>query len=449
MVLAVFVVDITAEDAEPAERHSVPVSCGIGNLKAARKRVCPHTPSVCRTNTYNEIQQPEQYSCRIDMSARWPTILAMPSELSTRVVVILAQLVVGTGALVLTEEVVAAGQSCPLFVTEYSSAPTMDPFVRKTDLTCQAVDGVYMKQWDQVRLDSRATAYGSCLNQTWNCEFIRRETRDVNHTDTALEVQFDGYGSFVWGGYYTAIRPLNSLGLEVLDSRNSDTNGPPIETLRYIGTTKFSFGSVQNQTNCQIPPQFGPLKTVSVNVLTCLPNFWAKDRGIEHVAGGPVTIYVPPTLAGTNIDLALGHAANAWNTALANYGNPVTFSVNYFGCDGPNCIKVSEAGIPGCGDMVPATLVDGGGAWQTPATLRVNDSWRNWTDPSFLDWLMAHELAHSLGLWEQQDCQLSQSLLAPFGACGQHMNTTGPTVNNSMPAKKTTYNPQGTTAVCR
>lgn len=242
---------------------------------------------------------------------------------------------------------------------------------------------------------------------------------------------------------------LNSGGLEILDSRNSDTNGPPIETLRYIGTTKFSFGSVQNQTNCQIPPQFGPLKIVSVNVLNCLPNFWAKDRGIEHVAGGPVTIHVPPTLAGTNIDLALGHAANAWDTALANYGNPVTFSLAYFGCDGSDCIKVSEAGIPGCGDMVPATLVDGGGAWQTPATLRVNDSWRNWTDPSFLDWLMAHELAHSLGLWEQQDCQLSQSLMAPFGACGQHMNTTGPTVNNSMPAKKTTYNPQGTTAVCR
>ncbi len=343
-------------------------------------------------------------------------------------------------------------QSCPLFVPEGVTPATLDTFVRKTDLTCQAVDGVYMLQYQQVRLDSVGTEYGTCLNQTWNCEFIKREERDVNHTDSAVEYQLDGYGSFLWGGYYSAIRPLVGSGLHVLDSRNADTNGPPIATLSYVGTTKFSFQSGLNATNCNISPRYGPLKTLSINVVKCLPKFWMTERGLEHVQAGPVTIYVPPELAGTSVDLAAGHARDVWNTRLHDYGNPVTISLSYFECSGPGCIHLEEGPPPpnspsNCGETWSAAD-SSQGAWQSPAHVRVRETWSSWTDQTFLDWLLAHEMGHALGL-DENNCPLASSLMGPFNACGQHMNSTGPSVSDGMPVKKTTYDPQGTTAVCQ
>jgi len=347
----------------------------------------------------------------------------------------------------------ASAQTCQLFVPIAPDEPTMAGFVNQQNPYCDVTaDGTYMKQWYSVRLDSRATAHGQCLNQSYDCVFIRLEERDVNHNDTIADIRPDGYKPLV-RGYYSPVFPLVGSGLHELDSRNPDTTAAPTGILTTIGSWTLNFQSVQNRTNCAIEPFFGPLVQRTIHVVGCLPKFWG-DNPIERVRPGAVSIYIPPTLQGTPVDLAAGRARDAWNTKLANYGQPVTFSVTYFPCSGAGCINVDTGPPPpsqptNCAEPEPPGIYGPDGSWNAPATIRIRDEWQQWNNQSFLDWLLAHELTHTLGLHDNPDCPLTKSLVGPFNSCGQDMTNTGPTVNDALPVAKTTYNPAGSTLVCR
>lgn len=346
----------------------------------------------------------------------------------------------------------AAGFSCPLYEPHPAEPDTTEGFVRKADLTCQAVNGTYMKAGVHVQLDSRTTAYGSCTNQAFDCTFIKLEQRDVNHNDTTRDFLVDGYGTQS-SARYSPVWPVVGTGLHEFDSRAPDTTAAPTDTLSNVGTYTFNFQGVINLTNCYMYPHYTPLKSVTVNVVKCLPKFWIGNGYIERVPSGSVTVYIPPELQGTPLDLSAGHAKDAWNNRLANYGSPVTISLSYFPCSGAGCINVGVAPPPpnipdACADIAAPPLEgrNPDGSWNVAVPIHVRDNWTQWSD-SFRDWVLTHELGHAFGLSENT-CPLADSLFGPFSACGQNMSNTAPTVSDGMAVKKTTYNPDGSTTVC-
>jgi hypothetical protein len=83
-------------------------------------------------------------------------------------------------------------------------------------------------------------------------------------------------------------------------------------------------------------------------------------------------------------------------------------------------------------------------------TLGIRPAWRTYNQ-SFMDYLIAHEFGHALGLSDSpMTCPLSNSVMdTPFSTCGQPMASSGPRTSDGMAVAKTSCNPTGVTAVCR
>jgi RHS repeat-associated protein len=121
----------------------------------------------------------------------------------------------------------------------------------------ELIDGMLVPAYTQLRIDSVASAFGTCTGMQWVCNggcscqptgYIYQ--RDVNHTHLYVEMSTNQQsGNYQVGNVWPDYSPMH-----VVDSSSSDTSGPNYYTPPYAGTYKFHIQAIINGTPCSLEP---------------------------------------------------------------------------------------------------------------------------------------------------------------------------------------------------
>lgn len=117
-------------------------------------------------------------------------------------------------------------------------------------------DGMTIPRWTPLRVDSIATATGSCTGMTWantppSCEPTGSVWERVpNHTQVSVNISSDsGEYEFIVGYVYGT-----GSNQHVIDSASSDTTGPNTMYASWKGTYTFHIYANINDTPCNLAP---------------------------------------------------------------------------------------------------------------------------------------------------------------------------------------------------
>ena len=124
-------------------------------------------------------------------------------------------------------------------------------------------DGMMLSTYSQIRIDSVATAYGSCTGIYRDCRAIPCHCeptgavydRNVNHTTVDVDVSLPGWNANYIAGYVFGRYPdMTTAFWNVLDTKLSNNTGPVTYTFTSPGTYQFHIRAVINTTPCNIEP---------------------------------------------------------------------------------------------------------------------------------------------------------------------------------------------------
>jgi hypothetical protein len=240
----------------------------------------------------------------------------------------------------------------------------------------------------------------------------------------------------------------------VLDSTDlAASTGPRSYTPYYEGIHQLSVQATINTTTCNIQPNLSAKPAVSIYAVKCLPKFESQQNPDDTVvivhlpenSQQTIKVYAP---AGP-LTTAAQAAVNAWNSALQANGINVTMQLGACAvADQAYCVRVQEEATSdfGCAQIIhhgdPST-----GVTDSSPLIRVpDDSW----DQQYLNFLLAHELGHAVGL-DENDCAADKTVMwGGVSPCGQFPTGTPavmPTASDAVAAAMTPYR-NGTTATC-
>lgn len=252
--------------------------------------------------------------------------------------------------------------------------------------------------------------------------------------------------------------------LQSIDSRVAgSTNGPFPFILNLEGSHEFHHKVVTNPTQCNIQPTTTHPETVrSVNVLSCLPEWWyAQDANGNFIPGGnnyqappgPITIAIPPQFTPI-LESIIRAAAADWASLL---GRTITVNANATcPANTGSCVTVRAdhgtlPGDTGCASLGTSSP-DPNGAWTNTMAIRLAPTIWSGANTERLRRMIAHELGHYFGLWNRQDatCPTDSTIMGDAGGgpalpdCYASSPlppgyTVSPTAGDKSPLVKSTY----------
>ena len=192
---------------------------------------------------------------------------------------------------------------------------------------------------------------------------------------------------------------------------------------------------------CNMTHSYPSTNSITLHALTCVPQWRLDGTKLVHLTNYTApTVYVPPSIKDTPLDLAVQAAIAGWNQANAANGIAVTLVRTTDECDGSGCIRIGALNLGfNCGTInIPAT--DETGAPSGPVDITVHSSYtsQQYYANGSLTQRVSHELGHLFGL-TQNACTAAQSVMAQPTSCGAAQELQTPSYTDSHPVANTTY----------
>jgi RHS repeat-associated protein len=159
--------------------------------------------------------------------------------------------------------------------------------------------GMVVPAYSQVRIDSVASAFGSCDTYAWICpssgcvcEHNAAYVRSINHTNVWADVSTaSGLNGIYFVGTVQGRNPDGTGAFyNVLDSQSSTSTGPNYFLLSHPGRYKFMVQAVINTTPCEILPGQTDLVFVEVFVGEPLTLNSGVIKNCFEAVGAPVNV---------------------------------------------------------------------------------------------------------------------------------------------------------------
>ncbi len=162
----------------------------------------------------------------------------------------------------------AQAQSCENIPTSGTESISAQISINATGTA--VTDGMVIAPYTQLRIDSIATAFGSCTGMAWSCSggcscqptgYVYQ--RNINHTNVWVDVStnqsLNGTYSIgkVWGV---------GSNQNVLDTQLASSTGPNYYTPPYAGTYEIHVQGIINGTPCNLTPYETEIVTITVHV---------------------------------------------------------------------------------------------------------------------------------------------------------------------------------------
>jgi RHS repeat-associated protein len=189
-------------------------------------------------------------------------------------------------------------------------------------------DWMVVPAYTQLRIDSLATAYGTCRALGWECSSspchcaeLATYNRTINHTNVWADIATTGglNGTYTVGSVYGKNPDGTTAFFNELDSGASNSTGPVYFTVSYPGTYRFYIQGIINTTICNILPDATPTGVITVIVGEPLPLNSGVPKDCQEHVGEPINVtngnmYLQQTdykLPGVGDDLQISRTYNS------------------------------------------------------------------------------------------------------------------------------------------
>lgn len=164
---------------------------------------------------------------------------------------------------------VVSAQSCPNIPN--GGGESMQAWITVKNTGAPVADGAVLPAGTELRLDSIATANGSCrgraMGQSMECvDTGFTYERTVNHTDVWADISTaTALNGTYTVGYVNGKNPDgSSADWHVLDTTAANSSGPSYSTLSYPGVYQYHFRAIINTTPCNMTPDRTDTVTITI-----------------------------------------------------------------------------------------------------------------------------------------------------------------------------------------
>lgn len=325
---------------------------------------------------------------------------------------------------------------------------SIEGFVKLADGTCTVAQDTYVVRLKTYRLDSLATANGSCTLRNMVCSPLPCECQETGTEQRGVgstRIQQTAGGPnppYNVGPLYAL--PMSSFP-HVADSRVAGATSPEGRNWMpgWAGETTIEFATIANSTNCTMSPTVWPTN-FNVVVVNCAPRFLTPGTGgtvPRHLPNGPIEVYYSG--AGAQVIAAMEAARADWNLVQGS----VTFIPATGPCqpNNPSCISVTQSGSNLCA-ITPLQPADADGVFNNSSTVYFPTAASAW-NANALRRFANHELGHLLGLDDNNNtCTKASGIMGPMNCTDWFGFAYTPQATEQLPVNRSVYGPHSTTS---